>query len=122
MTAVHMVRFGTGNIPRHKAFISAIFGSVVEDAMPRFFFHIRSNGNGRSRDDLGIDFPSVETACSEALRVAQDFKGVFAARGQDPRDHAIEIENEAGEIVLHLTFSEIFDDSVMVRPENRLSL
>jgi hypothetical protein len=33
---------------------------------------------------------------------------VFAARGQDPRDHAIEIENEAGEVVLHMPFSEVF--------------
>jgi hypothetical protein len=82
--------------------------------MPRFFFHIRSNGYGRSCDDIGIDFPSGETACSEALRLAQDLKGMFAARGQDPRDHAIEIENEAGEVVLHLSFSEIFDGSVGV--------
>jgi Tfp pilus assembly ATPase PilU len=76
--------------------------------MPRFFFHIRSNGHGRSHDEFGIDFPSVETACNEALRVAQDLIGVFAARGQDPRDHAIEIENEAGEVVLYLPFPEIF--------------
>jgi hypothetical protein len=50
--------------------------------MPRFFFRIRSNGHGRSDDEFGIDFPSVETACSEALRVAQDLKGVFAARAR----------------------------------------
>ncbi|MPR11064.1 DUF6894 family protein [Microvirga tunisiensis] len=88
--------------------------------MPRFFFHICSNGNGRSCDDLGLDFPSVETACSEALRAAQGLKGAFAARGEDPRDHAIEIENEAGEVVLHLSFSEIFDDSVgVVIPHSR---
>ena len=34
--------------------------------------------------------------------------GVFAARGEDPREHAVEIENEAGEVVLHMPFSEIF--------------
>jgi hypothetical protein len=89
-------------------------GSALENAMPRFFFHIRSNGNGRSCDDLGLDFPSVETACSEALRAAQGLKGAFAARGEDPRDHAIEIENEAGEVVLHLPFSEVFDDLIGV--------
>jgi hypothetical protein len=80
--------------------------------MPRFFFRIRSNGHGRSDDEFGIDFPSVETACSEALRVAQDLKGVFAARGEEPRAHAIEIETEAGEVVLHLPFSVIFDGSI----------
>jgi Tfp pilus assembly ATPase PilU len=76
--------------------------------MPRFFIHVHSNGHGRSYDELGLDFPSAETVCSEALRAAQDLIGVFAARGQDPRDHAVEIESEAGEIVLHLPFSEIF--------------
>jgi hypothetical protein len=80
--------------------------------MPRFFFHIHSNGTGRSCDDLGLDFSSVETACREALRAAQGLKGTFAARGEDPQDHAIEIENEAGEVVLHLPFSEVFGDSV----------
>jgi hypothetical protein len=77
--------------------------------MPRYFFHIRSNGHGRSHDELGLDFPSVETAYSEALRAARDLEEVFAARGQDPRDHAIKVTDEAGQIVLYLLFSEIFD-------------
>ena len=68
--------------------------------MQRYFFHIWSNGHGRSYDELGLNFPSTEAACREALRAAQDLISVFAARGQDPRDHAIEIENEAGEVVL----------------------
>ena len=77
--------------------------------MPRFFFHIRSNGQGWSRDELGLDFPNVEIARREALRAAEDLESVFASRGQDPRDHAVEVEDESGEIVLHLSFSEIFD-------------
>jgi len=40
-----------------------------------------------------------ETAASEALRQAQGLKRVFKARGEDPRDHAIEIENEDGKVV-----------------------
>ena len=83
---------------------------VIEDAMARFFFHIRSKGHTRSRDDHGLNFPSVETACSEALRAAQDLEGVFAAQGEDPGNHALEVENEAGKIVLLLPFSEIFVD------------
>ena len=76
--------------------------------MPRFFIHIRSNGHCWSYDEDGLDFPSVETARNEVVRAAQDLISVFAARDQDPRDHAVEIENEAGEVVLHLPFSEIF--------------
>ena len=78
--------------------------------MPRFFFHIRSDSNGWSWDDRGVDFPNAETAPNKALLVSQGLKGVFAARGEDPRHHAIEIENEAGKIVSHLPFSEIFDE------------
>jgi hypothetical protein len=90
--------------------------------MPRFFFHIRSKGNGRSRDNLGLCFPSVETAATEALRQAQGLKRVFEIRGEDPRDHAIEIENEAGDVVLLLSFADIFDDTVgVIAPPGRVS-
>ena len=82
--------------------------------MPRFFIHVRSNGHCWSYDEDGLDFPNVETARKEVLRAAQDLISVFAARDQDPRDHAVEIENEAGEVVLHLPFSAIFDGSVGV--------
>jgi hypothetical protein len=87
--------------------------------MPRFFFHIRSNGHGQSHDEFGLDFPNVETACSEALRAAQDLEGVFAARGQDPRDHAIEVTDESGQIVLYLSFSEIFDGRCCIQRSER---
>lgn len=76
--------------------------------MPRFFVHVRSNGHCWSYDAFGLDFPDVETARRRTLRAAQGLIDVFAARGEDPRDHAVEIETEAGEVVLHLPFSEIF--------------
>ena len=83
--------------------------------MPRFFFHIRSNNQSVSQDELGLDFPDVETACSEALRAAHGLEDVFAAWGQDPRDHAIEVEDTSGEVVFRLPFSDIFDSSLSQR-------
>jgi Domain of unknown function (DUF6894) len=77
--------------------------------MPRYFFHIRSNGHGRSIDDLGLCFTNVEAASTEAMRKAQGLKSVFDARGEDPREHAIEIENEAGGVVFVMSFADIFD-------------
>jgi hypothetical protein len=77
--------------------------------MPRFFFHIRSADQSLSLDALGLDFPDVETAYDEVLRAAQDLDGVFIARGQDPRDYAIQVENASGELVVYLSFSEVFD-------------
>jgi hypothetical protein len=77
--------------------------------MPRFFFHIRFDHQRRSRDELGLDFPDVETARAEAVRAARDLRDGFAAQGQDLRDYAIEVENASGELVFRLPFSEMFD-------------
>lgn len=74
--------------------------------MPRFFFHIRRNGRGVSYDEAGLDYPDVETAWSAVVRAAHDLKRVFAARAQDPRDYAIEVEIDTGEVVFRLPFSE----------------
>jgi len=51
----------------------------------------------------------VETARGEVLRAAQDLKGAFVARGEDPRAYALQVENALGELVFSLPFSEIFD-------------
>jgi hypothetical protein len=80
--------------------------------MPRFFLHIRGNGQGRSNDEVGLDFPDVETARSEAVRAAQDLEHIFVVRGQDPRDYALEVENDTGEVVFRLPFSEILRPSL----------
>jgi hypothetical protein len=80
--------------------------------MPRFFLHIRGNGQGRSDDECGLDFPDVETARSEVVRAAQELEHIFVARDQDPRDYAIEVENETGEVVFRLPFSEILRPSL----------
>ena len=67
--------------------------------MPRFFFHVRFDHHNRSRDELGLDFPDVETARAEAVRAAKDLRDEFVAQGQNPRDYAIEVENGSGELV-----------------------
>jgi hypothetical protein len=77
--------------------------------MPRFFFHVRFDHHNRSRDELGLDFPDVETACAEAVRAAKDLRDEFVAQGQNPRDYAVEVENVSGELVFRLPFSELFD-------------
>ncbi|QRM35637.1 hypothetical protein [Microvirga sp. VF16] len=74
--------------------------------MPRFFFHMRCKGRGVSCDEAGLDYPDVKTAWSAVVQAAQDLKRVFAARGRDPRDYAIEVTNETGEVTFRLPFSE----------------
>ena len=77
--------------------------------MPRFFFHIRSADQRLSRDELGVDFPDLETAYVEVFRAAKDLKGEFAARGEDPQDYVIAVANAAHEPVFDLPFSYVFD-------------
>jgi hypothetical protein len=74
--------------------------------MSRFYLHIRCKDGGMSYDEFGLDYPDVETAWSAVVRAAQTLKLVFAARGHDPRDYAIEVENDIGEVVFRLPFSE----------------
>ena len=52
--------------------------------MPRYFFHIRHNGMCRSRDALGLSFPSVETAATEALAERKDLSA-FSKTGASIR-------------------------------------
>ena len=78
-------------------------------AMTRFFFHVRGADQRLSRDELGLDFPDVETACVEVVRAARDIGDVFALRGQDPHDYAIEVADGSHELVFYVPFSDVID-------------
>jgi hypothetical protein len=49
--------------------------------MPRFFFHAHFNHLNRSRDELGLNFPDVETARAEAVWAAKDGQGPWDIAG-----------------------------------------
>ena len=80
---------------------------VSREAMPRFYFHIRCHGV--SKDELGLDFPDVVSAHNAALRADQNLEVVFVARGRNPHDCTIKVENASGELVLSLAFAAIFN-------------
>jgi len=75
--------------------------------MPRFFVHVRSAWNELSRDELGLDFPDVETAYSEVLRAALEVRRELAVHGRDPLGYAIEVVNASDEVIFVLPFSEV---------------
>ena len=80
--------------------------------MPRFFFHVRRARLELSRDELGLDFPDVETAYRETFCAARDIRAVFVACGQHPRDYTIEVVNGADELIFRLPFSDALDHRV----------
>jgi hypothetical protein len=77
--------------------------------VPRFFFHVRGFRQELSRDEFGLDFPDLETACLMTLSAARDLRDVFSARGRNPRDYTIEVRNAADELVFKLPFTMAFD-------------
>ena len=88
--------------------------------MPRFFFHIRAFRQGLSRDELGLDFPDLETAYREAFKAGLDLRPEFVARGQSPQNYSIVIANAAHEPVSELSFSEVFGDRMAKEPAHPL--
>ena len=80
--------------------------------MPWFFFHIRGNPHDLSGDELGFDFPDVETAYLEAFYAARDLRNEFATWSQILRDYTIEVTNAADDLVFALSFSAVFDHEV----------
>jgi hypothetical protein len=75
--------------------------------MSRFFVHVRSACNDLSRDELGLDYPDVETAYLEVFRAAWEIRRELASQGRDPKGYAVEVVNTLGELAFTLPFSEI---------------
>jgi hypothetical protein len=88
--------------------------------MPWFFFHIRDIRHDLSRDELGLDFPDVETAYLETFCAARDIGTAFAACGRNVRDFSIEVVNAADELIFRLPISEAIDRQVPRLPRRFL--
>jgi hypothetical protein len=62
-----------------------------------------------SRDELGLDFPDVETACLRTYCAACAIGTELAACGRSPWDYTILVMNAADEVVFRLPFSEALE-------------
>jgi hypothetical protein len=76
--------------------------------MPRFYFHLRGE-EGVSRDTEGIDFESIDEAFLDAFRAATDLWRELLIARKDPRLHAFEITDAAGEVLIVLPFMEVLE-------------
>lgn len=70
--------------------------------MPLYYFHIR-NGSKLEKDPDGVELPGIEAAHFEALKVARELRSELADFGNDA---AIEIVDEAGQMLRTVMFSE----------------
>jgi hypothetical protein len=87
--------------------------------VPHFYFHLRDE-LGFHPDDVGLDFPDVETSYLEAFRAAVGLWGELLQQRRDPRCSRFEITDARGEPLFELPFSEVPDS--MSRPAARLRL
>jgi len=74
--------------------------------MPRFYFHIRG-GDDPVDDDIGVEFKDRDAALKHAEQAARDMLSDIALEGEPVRDDAIEIVDEAGEIIGRLRLKDI---------------
>jgi len=77
-------------------------------AKARFFFHF-CDGETSTRDELGLDFASVEEAYMEAISAARAMWPELLADRRDPRGCAFEIANGRGQVLFRLEFIELLE-------------
>lgn len=80
--------------------------------MPLFFFHVRGIRQELSRDELGLEFPDMDTVYLETFYAARDIWIELTARGRSPCGYSIEVMSAADELVFELPFSEALDHRV----------
>lgn len=69
--------------------------------MPLYYLHIRT-GNKLELDPDGMELPDIDTAASEARRVARELLSEVSDLGQET---VIEIADESGPTALTVPFS-----------------
>ena len=74
--------------------------------MPRYFFHIRA-GNNLTEDPDGTELPDIRAAKAHAVKAACRIWSERPPRST-ANDGAFEVTDEAGEVVLRVSFSEAF--------------
>jgi hypothetical protein len=74
--------------------------------MPRFYLHIR-NGTGFTRDEEGLDVPSLAAAKQRAAEGARSLLSAEICSGQLDLRGRIEVADEAGDVLLVVPFEEV---------------
>jgi len=74
--------------------------------MPRYYFHLHDTAG--VEDDEGTELPDVAAAREYALANARDMVCGDVKNGFVDLGHRIEVVDEAGKVVLTLTFGEAF--------------
>ena len=74
--------------------------------MPLFFFNHSSAGNV-CVDDIGTEFPSLESAYLDTCGAVLDIAFEKLRTQQDPEDDSFDIMDVEGHLLMHVPFSEV---------------
>jgi hypothetical protein len=72
--------------------------------MPTFRFHVHNDID--ASDDEGLELPNLADAHLKAIDFARDLAAHAVRQGRLDLRHRIDIEDEAGNVLLKVTFAE----------------
>jgi hypothetical protein len=72
--------------------------------MPRYFFHVLNDID--ARDEEGQELDNLAMAHLKAVDFARDLAATSVQQGRLNLTHRIDVENEAGEVLVTVTFDE----------------
>ena len=75
--------------------------------MPRFYFHLFNDVT--ARDEEGAELPNAAVAVQRAASLARQMAAESVKEGHLVLDHRIEVEDEHGETIGVVRFSDVVD-------------
>jgi hypothetical protein len=84
--------------------------------MPKFFFNFR-NGNTIAKDELGVDFPSLEDARQAALGSAREMVAESIRTNSSRPVEAVIVTDEAGRELLTISARDVLPGPLRIDPE-----
>ena len=87
--------------------------------MPHYYFHLASPDDF-SRDEIGSDFPDIESAYLGACQAALDMSVEMLRQRRDPSRQRFEISNDEGASLFDLPFSEVLQPNAHSEPPDKL--
>jgi len=77
--------------------------------MPRFYFHVLNDIDAPDED--GQELANLAAANLKAIDYARDLASAAVRQGRLDLRHRIDVEDEAGEVLLTVTFAEAIEIS-----------
>ena len=74
--------------------------------MPVYFFHLQTPSRFE-RDEVGLDCADLEAAYLQACHAMPGLTADFLRDGRNPMEHAFEIADAEGSVLLELPFTEL---------------